>query len=79
VKRRIVDDPEGRRALWERLQFALDGEPDPWFEAGRAALDTRQFVPIVPAAQAATAAAAAGTATATGTGRTASTTEGSAA
>ena len=24
--------PKDRRALWERLQFALDGEPDPWFE-----------------------------------------------
>ncbi|HQD84948.1 MAG TPA: hypothetical protein PK929_18050, partial [Quisquiliibacterium sp.] len=78
VKRRIVDDPEGRRALWERLQFALDGEPDPWFEAGRAALDTRQFVPIVPAAQTGTGTGT-GTATATATGRTASTPEGSAA
>ena len=27
---------EGRRALWERLQFALDGEPDPWHEPERA-------------------------------------------
>ena len=29
--------PPGRRALWERLQFALDGEPDPWFEHDKAA------------------------------------------
>ncbi|MDE2502345.1 MAG: nitrite reductase large subunit NirB, partial [Burkholderiales bacterium] len=32
VKKRILDDAAGRRALWERLQFSLDGEPDPWFE-----------------------------------------------
>ena len=43
VKKRILEDAAGRQALWERLQFALDGEPDPWFEAGKAAVDTRQF------------------------------------
>jgi len=43
VKRRILDDAEGRQALWERLQFSLDGEPDPWFEMNKAAVDTRQF------------------------------------
>ena len=43
VKRRILEDHEGRKALWERLQFALDGEPDPWFEFDKAAVDTRQF------------------------------------
>jgi nitrite reductase (NADH) large subunit len=46
VKKKIVDDHEGRKALWERLQFALDGEPDPWFEHQQAAVDTRQFAPI---------------------------------
>ncbi|WP_439114508.1 nitrite reductase large subunit NirB [Hydrogenophaga sp.] len=46
VKRRILDDAEGRKALWERLQFALDGEPDPWFDFKEAAVDTRQFIPI---------------------------------
>ncbi|MCU0956535.1 MAG: nitrite reductase large subunit NirB [Hydrogenophaga sp.] len=46
VKKRILDDAEGRKALWEQLQFALDGEPDPWFEFSKAAVDTRQFVPI---------------------------------
>ena len=35
---------EGRKALWERLQFSLDGEPDPWLEQDKAAVDTRQFV-----------------------------------
>jgi nitrite reductase (NADH) large subunit len=41
VKKKILDDAEGRKALWERLQFALDGEPDPWFEFDKAAVDTR--------------------------------------
>ena len=43
VKKRILDDAAGRKALWERLQFALDGEPDPWFEFAKAAVDLRQF------------------------------------
>ena len=43
VKKRILEDHDGRRALWERLQFALDGEPDPWFEFEKAEVDVRQF------------------------------------
>ena len=43
VKKRILEDHEGRKALWEQLQFALEGEPDPWFEFDKAAVDTRQF------------------------------------
>jgi nitrite reductase (NADH) large subunit len=43
VRKRVLEDAEGRKALWERLQFALDGEPDPWFEFDKAAVDTRQF------------------------------------
>jgi nitrite reductase (NADH) large subunit len=46
VKRRVVEDAEARRALWERLQFALDGEPDPWHEPAKAAIDLRQFQPV---------------------------------
>jgi nitrite reductase (NADH) large subunit len=46
VKKRILEDAEGRRALWARLQAALDGEPDPWFEFDKAAVDTRQFTPV---------------------------------
>ncbi|MFT4193836.1 nitrite reductase large subunit NirB [Ottowia sp.] len=46
VKARILDDAEGRRALWERLQFALDGEPDPWFQFEQARVDVRQFQPV---------------------------------
>jgi nitrite reductase (NADH) large subunit len=43
VKKKILEDHEGRKALWERLQFSLDGEPDPWFEQDKASVDTRQF------------------------------------
>jgi nitrite reductase (NADH) large subunit len=46
AKARIVDDAAGRKALWEQLQFALDGEPDPWLESEKAAVDTRQFEPV---------------------------------
>ena len=53
VKKKILDDHEGRKALWEQLQFSLDGEPDPWFEFDKAAVDARQFVRLAPAGQAA--------------------------
>jgi nitrite reductase (NADH) large subunit len=43
VKKKILDDAPGRLALWERLQFSLDGEPDPWFEFAKASVDLRQF------------------------------------
>jgi len=43
VKKKVLDDAEGRKALWARLQFSLDGEPDPWFEFDKAKVDTRQF------------------------------------
>ena len=46
VKKRVVEDAAGRKALWEQLQFALDGEPDPWFESVRASVDVRQFEPV---------------------------------
>ncbi len=46
VRRKIVDDAENRRALWERLQFAVDQEPDPWREPGRAGVDLRQFASL---------------------------------
>jgi len=49
IKQRVLDDVANRKALWERLQFALDGEPDPWFEFDKASVDTRQFIPLVPA------------------------------
>jgi nitrite reductase (NADH) large subunit len=43
VKQRVLDDAAGRKALWARLQFSLDGEPDPWFQHAEAAVDLRQF------------------------------------
>ncbi len=43
VKAKILQDAENRQALWTRLQFSLDGEPDPWFEFSRAEVDLRQF------------------------------------
>jgi len=46
VKRKILDDTEGRKALWARLQFSLDGEPDPWFDFEKAQVDLRQFQPL---------------------------------
>ncbi|WP_374408580.1 nitrite reductase large subunit NirB [Hydrogenophaga sp.] len=46
IKQRILEDAAGRKALWEQLQFALDGEPDPWFDFKDAAVDTRQFEPV---------------------------------
>jgi nitrite reductase (NADH) large subunit len=46
VKKKILEDHAGRKALWERLQFALEGEPDPWFEQDKAAVDSRQFTKI---------------------------------
>ncbi|HUP30974.1 MAG TPA: nitrite reductase large subunit NirB, partial [Usitatibacter sp.] len=48
VKKRVLEDVAGRLALWERLQFALDGEPDPWHEPAKAGVDLRQFQ-VLPA------------------------------
>jgi nitrite reductase (NADH) large subunit len=49
VKRRILDDAAGRKALHERLRFALQGEPDPWAERAAGA-DRAQFTPLLAAA-----------------------------
>jgi nitrite reductase (NADH) large subunit len=46
VKKKVVNDAANRRLLWQRLQFALDGEPDPWFEHAKAGVDLRQFSPV---------------------------------
>ncbi|HSV61292.1 MAG TPA: nitrite reductase large subunit, partial [Variovorax sp.] len=46
VKKKVIEDADCRKALWERLQFTLDGEPDPWFEAVNASVDVRQFEPF---------------------------------
>ena len=49
VKKKILDDAALRQALWAKLQAALEGEPDPWFDLQDAKVDTRQFAPIVTA------------------------------
>ncbi|MEH0168035.1 nitrite reductase large subunit NirB [Roseateles microcysteis] len=46
VKAKVLDDHEGRKKLWAELQFALDGEPDPWFDFDKAKVDLRQFQPV---------------------------------
>ncbi|NIC42023.1 nitrite reductase large subunit NirB [Aquabacterium sp. A08] len=46
VKKKILDDHEGRQALWAQLQAALEGEPNPWFEFAKAEVDVRQFEPV---------------------------------
>ncbi|MDE2093362.1 MAG: NAD(P)/FAD-dependent oxidoreductase, partial [Burkholderiales bacterium] len=46
VKAQILNDAPGRRALFDKLMFSLDGEPDPWFEFEKAGVDARQFEPV---------------------------------
>jgi nitrite reductase (NADH) large subunit len=46
VKKKILEDALLRKSLWAKLQAALEGEPDPWFELQEAKVDTRQFEPI---------------------------------
>ncbi|NUZ07865.1 nitrite reductase large subunit NirB [Piscinibacter koreensis] len=46
VKAKVLDDAANRRALAERLAFALDGVPDPWVEHEQAKVDLRQFEAI---------------------------------
>ncbi|PWF55726.1 nitrite reductase large subunit NirB [Massilia glaciei] len=46
VKKHVVEDAENRKALYARLQFALEGEPDPWHQPVEAMVDTRQFDPL---------------------------------
>jgi nitrite reductase (NADH) large subunit len=46
VKKKILEDHAHRKALWDKLQFSLDGEPDPWFEFDKAQVDLRQFEPV---------------------------------
>ncbi len=43
AKKKVVEDAANRQALYERLLFSLEGEPDPWHEPEKAQVDTRQF------------------------------------
>ena len=49
VKKKILEDEALRQALWAKLQAALEGEPDPWFDLQEAKVDTRQFEPLTTA------------------------------
>ena len=42
VKERVVEDADNRKALYARLRFALQGEPDPWRERANGAA-AREF------------------------------------
>jgi nitrite reductase (NADH) large subunit len=42
VKKRVVEDAEGRKALHQRLMYALQGEKDPWAERAKG-VDAREF------------------------------------
>jgi nitrite reductase (NADH) large subunit len=46
VKKRILEDTQGRADLYDRLLFALKDAPDPWKDFEKAGVDTRQFKPI---------------------------------
>jgi nitrite reductase (NADH) large subunit len=43
VKSKVLEDANLRAELWERMQFSLQGEPDPWFDFEKAQVDLRQF------------------------------------
>jgi nitrite reductase (NADH) large subunit len=47
VNKRVLDDAAGRRALAQRMAYALSLESDPWHEPAKAAVDPRQFVALV--------------------------------
>ena len=43
VKKRILDDAEGRKALYERLLYAVSGEKDPWKERAQEGVQKHEF------------------------------------
>jgi len=45
VKDKIVEDAEGRKALYGRLRYSLEGTPDPWKERA-AGEDAREFATL---------------------------------
>ena len=50
VRKRVLDDTDGRKALHERLLFALNGVADPWAERA-AGVARSEFEPIEPVAE----------------------------
>ena len=47
VKKKILDDAEGRRALYDRLIFALSVEKDPWIERAHEGKLKHEFETVV--------------------------------
>jgi nitrite reductase (NADH) large subunit len=46
AKKKVLEDEANRKALYARLLDALEGVPDPWHDAEKAHVDTRQFTPL---------------------------------
>jgi len=46
VKKKILDDHEGRKALYERLMFALSVEKDPWVERAKEGKFAQEFAAL---------------------------------
>ena len=46
VKKKILDDHDGRRALYERLMFALSVEKDPWVERAKEGKFAQEFAAL---------------------------------
>ena len=45
-KKAVLEDAENRRALYERLQFAMMDVSDAWHQPEQARVDERQFAPV---------------------------------
>ncbi len=43
IKSKVVDDPANRKALYERLLYALQGYEDPWLERAKPSQARREF------------------------------------
>jgi nitrite reductase (NADH) large subunit len=48
IRQKVVDDAQNRRALLERLLYALEGLPDPWAERVRQERRPREYEPVRP-------------------------------
>ena len=46
VKKRVVEDVEGRKAAYERLLYALQGAVEPWSERVKSSELQKQFETI---------------------------------
>ena len=43
VKKRVLDDPAGRKDLYDRLLYAVSGEKDPWKERAEQGVAKHEF------------------------------------